>query len=157
MSQETQTQAPAAARKSRALLLVGSVAVIAGTIGAGAYWMYGRPPAAGRVVEKAKPPAVIPQDPFVVNLTDSGNPRFLRVTLGLVVAGDDTVKELLDDPVARMELRSSILELLSQQTAARLVSAEGKAELKQAIAQRASASVDNVKVTDVLFTEFIVQ
>ena len=157
MSQDTQTQAPAAPKKGRPLLLIGALVVIVATIGAGAYWMYGRPAKSEPVVEEPKPSAVISQDPFVVNLTDTGNPRFLRVTLGLVVDGDDTAKELLDDPVARMALRSSILELLSQQTAARLVSAEGKAELKKAIAQRASTSVEHLKVTDVLFTEFIVQ
>ena len=158
MSQEPQPSAQPAPKKSRTLvLLVGAVALTAAVAG-GVYWMYGRPAqTAEKVVEPELPPAVISMDPFVVNLADTGTPRFLRVTMGLIVHGEETAKELEEDAVTRMKLRSSVLELLSQQTAARLVSDAGKAELKKAVAQRAAASTEHLKVTDVLFTEFIVQ
>jgi flagellar basal body-associated protein FliL len=57
----------------------------------------------------------------------------------------------------RMRVRSSILEMLAQQTADQLVTVEGKAALKTAIIERASEKAEELKITDVLFSEFIVQ
>jgi flagellar basal body-associated protein FliL len=55
-----------------------------------------------------------------------------------------------------LRTRSAILELLSTQVATRLVTPEGKSEVKKAIAEQASRLL-GVKVTDVLFSEFVVQ
>src|SRR5262245_61977341 len=154
MAQEAPTPA-AAPQKSRKLLVVASVLVLAG-IGGG-YW-YARHGSNQQPVEAPKgPPAIVSMDPFVVNLADPGGARFLRVTLGLVVNGEDEAKEFAEDPVARMRVRSGILEMLSQQTAAQLTKPEGKADLKKAIAARSSESAEHLKVDDVLFSEFIVQ
>jgi flagellar FliL protein len=160
MSQDTQTQAAPAPKKSRKGLFLGLALVLIAGGGGGAYWMFG-PSAeavAGKAAEEpAVPAAIVTLDPFVVNLADPGGTRFLRVSMGLVVAGEDQAKEFDEDAVAKMRLRSSILEMLAQQTAARLVSAEGKAELKKAVAQHATHSAEHLKVSDVLFSEFIVQ
>jgi flagellar FliL protein len=96
-------------------------------------------------------------DAFVVNLADTGGARYLRLTLALVVEGEQTAIALTDEGVLRMRVRSSILELLAQETGARLVTTEGKAALKLAIAERASQAAEGLKVSDVLFSEFIVQ
>ena len=56
-----------------------------------------------------------------------------------------------------MRMRSAILELLSQQTAENLVTAEGKTSLKETIAEHISPLTGGVKVSDVLFSDFVVQ
>jgi flagellar FliL protein len=100
-------------------------------------------------------------DPFVVNLADEGGGRFLRVTLSLVVEGEKEAKgegkEGGEDAVATARLRSAILERLAQQKAEHLVTPEGKAELKKVIAEQAEHATHDLKVSDVLFSEFVVQ
>jgi flagellar FliL protein len=128
--------------------------------GGGAYWFYFmRPPAAPA---KPVPPktGIIAMEPFVVNLADEGGGRFLRVTLSLVVEGekdDNEGKESPEQAVVNARLRSAILERLAQQTADHLVTPEGKAELKKTIAEQAARAAHELKVTDVLFSEFVVQ
>ena len=112
---------------------------------------------AAPVAAKPEPSSMISLDPFVVNLADPGGSRYLRVTLGIVVEGEEHAKELAEDDVTRMRLRSSILEMLAEQTAEQLTTVGGKAELKKAIAERAMHGAEHLKVSDVLFSEFIVQ
>jgi len=92
-----------------------------------------------------------------VNLSDPGSPRFLRVTLALVVDGEVHAKEFEEDTVVRMKVRSALLEMLSQQRASELVTPEGRTGLKKAVIERAAHNAEELKVTDVLFSEFIVQ
>jgi flagellar FliL protein len=156
MAQEAPTAAAAPPQKSRKLIIVAASVLVLGGVGGG-YW-YARQGSSQPPVEAPKePPAIVNMDPFVVNLSDPGGARFLRVTLGLVVSGEGEAKEFAEDAVARMRVRSAILEMLSQQTAAQLTKPEGKADLKKAIAARSSESAEHLKVDDVLFSEFIVQ
>ena len=154
MSQET-TAKPQKQSKLVVVLLVLVVLLLAGG-GGGAYWIFTH-----RGVAAAAPPppdpGIVAFDPFVVNLSDPGGTRFLRVTLRLVVDDQKHAKEMEEDELGRMRVRSAILELLTQQTADHLVTPEGKTELKTAIAERAAHALHKTKVVDVLFTEFVVQ
>jgi len=142
------------------LFVLIAVIVLAGG-GGGAYWMYaGKGEGAeseAEHTESTTPPAMINFDPFVVNLADPGGQRFLRVTFGLVVEGEDMAKEFAEDEVVRLRVRSSIIELLSRQHAAQLVTDQGKAGLKKAILEHAAHNAEHMKASDVLFSEFIVQ
>jgi flagellar FliL protein len=100
---------------------------------------------------------VISLEPFLVNLADKGGSRFLRATLKLVVADEKKAEKLSKNPAVIGRLRSAILELLTVQTADTLVTAEGKAALRKEIRKRASPLTGGVKVTDVLFADFVVQ
>ena len=55
-----------------------------------------------------------------------------------------------------MGARSAILELLTTQTASTVVTLEGKAALRTAIAERVGHSGE-LEVIDVLFSDFVVQ
>jgi len=99
---------------------------------------------------------VLTFEPFVVNLADTEGARFLRVNLRLLVEGAEA-EGLQKDEVTMLRVRSAILELLSAQKADRLVTPEGKAEVKKAIAEQATPLLGDAKVTDVLFSEFVVQ
>jgi flagellar FliL protein len=150
----------APAKKSNKLIfiIIGVLVLAAG--GGGAYWMLGRgdAAAAGQAAEEPKEPlALVRLDPFVVNLADEGSNRFLRLTVGLMVHGEEKAKHFEEDSLGRMKVRSAVLELLSQQTAEHLVTTDGKSELKKAIAEMASHQADHLEVSDVLFSEFIVQ
>jgi flagellar FliL protein len=132
--------------------------------GAGGYWMYAKrtAEAGGEAAakEEEKPPksGVVDLEPFVVNLADESGKRFLRVNMKLLTWDEEQVAEMKEDAVINAKVRSSILELLSLQYAAPLVTPEGKEELKKAIAERVAETVgEELKVTDVLFVEFVVQ
>lgn len=136
--------------------------------GGGGYWYFVMRPQAAEGAEAGAEPAApkkhaeggaaLKFDPFVVNLADPGGVRYLRVGLSLVIAGTEAeAKHLEESKVQLLRIRSAVLELLSQQISEQVVTPEGKAALKHAIQEQASAVLEPVEVTDVLFTEFVVQ
>jgi len=147
------------------LIVIGVVAlVLAGGAGGGAWWWMHRAEAAEAKPEANAQPkedpadsGVLALDPFLVNLADKDSPRFLRATLRLVVQGKKAAAELGEDDVKKVRIRSAILEVLTQQTSDRLVTPEGKTALKKSILDWCSKNLAETKVTDVLFSEFVVQ
>ena len=145
------------------MIIVVVLLLLAGG-GGGAYWFLLRGNGAAAAAEaepepEPAPPAtgIVPLAPFVVNLADPSGTRFLRVTMSLVVADEAVAKELEEEKVVHARVRSAILELLAQKQSTELVTPEGKAELKNAIAEGAAHAAHELKVEDVLFSEFIVQ
>jgi flagellar FliL protein len=143
--------------------MLGAVAVIVLLGGGGAaYWMYargGEAPAEGAEAAPAheeEAGVAVPLEPFVVNLADPGGSRFLRVNLSLVVAEEHAL-EFEENPTVMARVRSAILELLAQQTADPLITPDGKTALKKAIAEGAGHAVEGLHISDVLFSEFVVQ
>jgi flagellar FliL protein len=148
------------------LIVIGVVLlVLLGAGGGGAWWWMHRAEAAqaGGEEKKAEPAVdpsdtgVLSLDPFLVNLADKDSPRFLRATIRLVVGPKKQAAELNEDDVAKARIRSSVLELLTEQTSDKVVTPEGKAALKKTIVERSSKILSEGKVTDVLFSEFVVQ
>jgi len=155
------TEAPASKKKSKLvpILLTIAFVVLAGG-GVAGYWFYshrGGDAQAAPKPEAAPEPGIVELDPFVVNLADPGGTRFVRVAMRLLTYDQDQAAELKEDAVAKAKLRGTILEVLSMQVSATLITPDGKAELKKAIAERAAHAVHDLKVTDVIFVEFIVQ
>lgn len=111
--------------------------------------------------EPAKPVApalgMLALEPFVVNLADAGGTHFLRVSIRLLVDDRERTEHIQKNEVVLTRLRSAILELLTQQTAERLITPEGKEALKKAVATRAAPVLGDAKVSDVLFSDFVVQ
>jgi flagellar FliL protein len=153
----------------KAIVIGVAVLVLAGG-GAGGWWWFSQraqAAAAGSEHNQQAPPpetGVVALDPFLVNLADSEASRFLRVTLELVVDNKELAEGFAakgehdgSHAVEKVRLRSAILELLTTQTSDRLVTSEGKAALKKAIAERAAHVLEGAKVVDVLFTDFVVQ
>jgi flagellar FliL protein len=168
--------------KSKLPLIIGLVVVLMAG-GGGGYWWFVVKPAAAAAAEAAAAEeeagadhadgakkkkkkkaegeeggAVVKFEPFVVNLSDGGGTRFLRMGLSLVIAGDEAeAKHLEESKVALLRIRSQVLELLAQQSSEHVVTPEGKAELKEKIEEIATEILDPLEVLDVLFTEFVVQ
>ena len=161
---QTPTPAPVAApkrsKKGLILILTAVLVLLAGGGGAAYYFLLaGSPEEAAPVEEekKADTGVAVPLDPFIVNLADPGARRFLRVTLALVVEDEAHAMEIAEHELIKVRIRSAILELLSMQSGDSLITPEGKTALKTAIAEGASHVVEDIHVTDVLFSEFIVQ
>lgn len=147
------------------LIVIGVVGlVLAGGAGGGAWWWMHRAEAAEAKPEADAKPKEDPADsgilalePFLVNLADKDSPRFLRANLRLVVQGKKIAAELGEDEVQKVRIRSAILEVLTQQTSDKLVTPEGKAALKKSILDWCTKNLGETKVTDVLFSDFVVQ
>jgi flagellar protein FliL len=144
--------------KTLLLAVVGLLLLV--SIGGGAWWWFHRDGDTVEAAPKAPPletRGLLKFEPFMVNLADDGGARFLKATIGLVVEDAATAKKIEESPVVVSRLRSDILELLTEQTAAPLVTPEGKDSLKKAIKARTAETLEDKKVIDVLFSEFVVQ
>jgi flagellar FliL protein len=173
-----ESNAGGAAGKSKLVIIIVAAVVLLGGGGAGAYFMMNRGAKAEAAEEaeghteghdaakkKAKKKhadeeqggGVISFDPFVVNLADPGGSRFLRVKVQLVIEDEKEAEELPKKQVPMVRTRAAILDLLTQQTAEKLITPEGKTELKAAIKEHASQVLEPIEVIDVLFSDFVVQ
>ena len=148
-------EGPPKKKKGKGKLLIVALLLVVAIAGGVVYAMRRSATPAGETAPSN--PGLIPMDPFVVNLADAGGLRFLRVTLQIEVADDKEAVRIAEDPVPSKRARSAILELLSQQTAATLVTSDGKVALKKAIMQAVAPIFPSTKVIDVLFLEFVVQ
>lgn len=192
MSAKPETDvSPKAPAKSKKLLIIGGAVLIVALIAGGAFFYISKQRAAAAEdgedsgsektsVHSAQkvPPAYLPLDNMVVNLADPGGERVAQVGITLEVVdlhAVDTVKSFLPT------IRSGILLLISQKTAAELLTAEGKQQLAKDILREtalpfggedgldeesprpkkrrkaAKSSHPEMPVVGVLFSSFIVQ
>jgi flagellar FliL protein len=160
----TPSTPPAKKGKGRLILVLLILLVVGGGAGGGAWWWMAKSQAASSHDTKPTEHAAISEESgvlaleqFTVNLADEEASRFLRATVHLVVDQGHAVKEIEEDKLKLIRVRSSVLELLTMQKSARVTTAEGKTELKHAIAARTSDILKPIKVIDVLFSDFVVQ
>lgn len=147
-------------KRSRLIPLLLVVVALAAGGGGGWYWWHGQQ-AASAAGSAAHPPgpqpvSLLPLETFTVNLADPGASRYLRTTVQLVLAGASTAGDVAHDQLALVRTRSAVLERLTTRTAGQLNTLEGKTALKTDLARAVSAALGH-EVTDVLFTDFVVQ
>lgn len=82
------------------------------------------------------PPTFLPLDAMVVNLADDGGNRFVQLAITLQL---DDPKIAEDMKIYMPAIRNGILMLISQRTAERILSVEGKEDLTQDIIGEISA------------------
>jgi flagellar FliL protein len=158
------------------LILAVAVSVVVATLGIGGGLYYlarsGRLPSVGNATRKAAVVApattqVLALEPLLVNLADTNGSSYLRIALTLrVIDGAD--KKLAapkeergkDDQgmgEAVAPVRDTLLTVLGRQTSDQLLAAEGKERLKTAMKAALAERNPDLKVTDVYFTDFLVQ
>lgn len=93
-------------------------------------------------------------EPFIVNIYDGQELRYLKVKVELEMASPD-VKGLLDPRQA--QIRDAILVLLTTKTLQDVQDLNGKNQLREEILTSMSKIVPPGKVTRVFFTDFVVQ
>ncbi len=157
MSDTTPAGAASPKKKSPLMIIVAVAVLTAGAAGGGA-WFFLRNKGPAAVVErKLSEHGLVKMEPFVVNLADEGNQRFLRASIQLVVEDAVEAKEFEEKPVLMMGARSAIVNTLTEQTSEHLASVEGKAELREALKEHVSAALKEIEVVDVLFSDFVIQ
>jgi flagellar FliL protein len=150
-------------KKGRSKLTIFAIVVIVlGGAGGSAWWYLRAAPTNGAAaaaesdVDMSKR-GLLAFEPFLVNLADPGGGRFLKATIQVVLPEPDAAEHFKEKPVLVMQARSAILELLTEQTADVLVTPDGKKALKEQIKAKVSVALGNMKVIDVLFSDFVVQ
>ena len=150
--------APAGKKKSRLLLIIAPIAVIA--LAAGGYFGYtflshGK----GKAAHAAKPAGkdggkvvLFSVDPFVVNLSEPG--RYLKVTMQFELSGEVDEKSVTEKvPI----LRDVIITLIGNQTYEYAASTEGKVQLKDEILLRTNRLFGKEVFRNLYFTDFVMQ
>ena len=101
--------------------------------------------------------AVLPLDPFVVNLADTDAARYLRIKISLMVDDKSKVKEVTDNQALQLKVRDVILQSLTAKTSQDLINEEGKNKLRHEIQEKVTLYFRDPKLVDVMFTEFVIQ
>ncbi|MBI5746093.1 MAG: flagellar basal body-associated FliL family protein, partial [Nitrospirae bacterium] len=93
-------------------------------------------------------------DPFIVNLSDAPEIRYLKITIKLELENEELSKEL-EGHIA--QVRDALLILLSSKDYEGIRSTEGKFRLREEIVERSNIIIKKGKVKTAYFTEFVVQ
>lgn len=101
--------------------------------------------------------AVLPLDPFVVNLADTDAARYLRIKISLMIDDKSKVKEVTDNQALQLKVRDVILQSLTVKTSQDLINEEGKNKLRHEIQEKVALYFRDPKLVDVMFTEFVIQ
>lgn len=104
-------------------------------------------------VEQVK--AVLALDPFLVNLADAEESRFLKATFQLGLAEEAT--EEAKNTVVIAAVRDSIISLLSSKTADQILTSAGKEKLREEIRVRVNSISPKMKVLEVFIVDFVIQ
>ncbi len=101
-------------------------------------------------------------DPLLVNLADEGGAAYLRLSLVLRVTDTATRKDSKarvdkSDDAAMDAVRDTALTVLGRQTSDSLLAPDGKERLKTELKRSMAQHNPNLKITDLFFTDFLVQ
>jgi flagellar FliL protein len=93
-------------------------------------------------------------DPFIVNIYDGQDMRYLRLKVEMGVAGEEAKNRMKEQEA---QIRDGIITLLTSKTWQDLQTPQGKTQLKQQILNTVSKIVPQGTVNQVYFTDFVVQ
>ena len=98
---------------------------------------------------------VVELQPFIVNLTDESEPRYLRLTLSIGL-GESSGEEKPDE-IFLTRVRNAILAVLTTKKSEEILTVEGKAALRKEILKAAQKASEEPHVLAIYITDFIVQ
>ena len=148
-AKEGEAKAEAGAHGAPAAGGHGAAAPAAGGHGAPAAGGHGAP-AAGA----AGGNTIFPLEPFIVNIYDGQELRYLKVKVELEMANPASKGEL---ELRLAPIRDSILVLISTKTLQEVQDMQGKNQLKEQILSSINKFVPPGAVTKIYFTDFVVQ
>ena len=93
-------------------------------------------------------------DTFIVNLSDNGGKRFLRVTMDLELKGEDIPQEI---EKRLSQVRDAIFTILPTKKFEDIHSVQGKIALRNEIMTSINGILQKGEVVNVFFTEFVIQ
>jgi len=164
MADETATEGePAKGGSGKKMMILGLVGVLLLGGGGGAAWFF----MGGEQAEEGKhakdtneeahadePGPVVELDPFLLNLADRDEQRFLKVSIKLEL---DRPEEKTDYANKVPAIRDVLLVLLSSKESQLLRTVNGKRRIREEIMVRVNGVMSKGKIANVFFTDFIIQ
>ncbi|WP_224983763.1 flagellar basal body-associated FliL family protein [Geomonas agri] len=177
MAEPAKPQETPEKNNKKLFIIIGAVVAVLAIGGAAAFFMGGskkeKAPEGAKVEAKAEggggehgAPAkggegaaagggtIYPLEPFIVNIYDGQELRYLKIKVEFEMANPQAKSEL-DAKLA--PLRDAILILLTTKTMQEIQDLQGKNQLREQILAAVSKVVPPSKVTKVYFTDFVVQ
>jgi flagellar FliL protein len=150
------------------VLIIGAGALLLGLIGTFAFLKLtshekpdvaqaATPPAEeahGEAASKVAAGAIFDLEPFIVNLADTPEIRYLKLTMKLEL---DQPGLAADITARTPHVRDAILVLLSSKDSSAIRTTQGKFQLREELTQRVNAVLPKKAVRTVYFTEFVLQ
>lgn len=147
------------------LIIIIAVAVLfMGVVGAGFYILW------DKISQMPKDPATVEEmpveeeestigplyalDTMIVNLSDHGGKRYLRVTMALELSDPD-VQATIESRLP--QVRDAILMILPTKTYDDISTTDGKIALRQEVMEKINGLITKGRVDNIYFTEFVVQ
>lgn len=100
---------------------------------------------------------LLPIDTFVVNLSDARGDRFLKLSVKAVTHDEALEKTLAENELVKSRLRDRVISVLAAKTYQEISNPIGKEGLRRELSQELNSVLGPGTVSEVLFTEFIVQ
>lgn len=162
---ENKAETESTKKSGKLWILIGLIAFVL-IAGGAAFWAYshftsgaksGGDLKAGHAQKTAleQVKATLPLEPFLVNLADTEESRFVKGTFQMGLAEELSEKE--KDTVAIAAVRDSIITLLSSKTADQILTPQGKDKLREEIRARVNVVSPQLKVLEVFIVDFVVQ
>jgi flagellar FliL protein len=102
----------------------------------------------------AEPGTITDLDPFIVNLADTPEIRYLKLNVKLELDRAEAAEEV---KTRTPQIRDSVLVLLTSKDSATIRTPQGKAQLRDEITQRINGLLPKPGVRSAYFTEFVIQ
>jgi flagellar FliL protein len=99
---------------------------------------------------------VVELQPFIVNLADAEQARYLRMSVS-VGLGEEGGGEEKPDNLFMTRVKNAMLSVLSVKKSSDVLTVEGKQKLREELLEAAQAASDKPKVHAIYITDFIVQ
>ena len=100
------------------------------------------------------PAAVYTFEPFIVNLMDSANIRYVKVMMEIELSSTEVTDEI---EAKKPAVRDMVISLLSNRSYSELLGVRGKTQLREELLRRMNQILTTGTVTRIYFTEFVVQ
>jgi flagellar FliL protein len=168
MAEKTEEAVPEK-KRSRLLLIIGGVLALillgGGGFAAFKYFRKGAAPktgdhaAAGEKDKKAKEAilSALNLEPFIVNLADKDEVRFIKASFKLGLGGAKEAEELEKNAVFLAATRDAIISLLTAKTSNEILTPEGKDALRKDILKKVNTLMPKGKIEEVYIVDFVVQ
>ena len=150
--------------KTVLIIIISVVVLFMGMVGAGFFILWNKisqvPVDPSKVAEMAVEEEenvigpLYPLDTMIVNLSDDGGKRYLRVTMALELSDPESV----DTVESRLpQIRDAVLMILPTKTYDDVSTTDGKIALRNQVMEKINTLMTKGRVNNIYFTEFVVQ
>lgn len=149
--------------KKSKLMLFAALGLGVLILGGGGFFAYTKflapePTEDGAQVEDKKPKQAIgqifPLSPFVVNLADLKGKRYLKIRMEMELESTDAMEKA---ELIKPKLRDMVIMMLTSLSFEEVMTPEGKIRIRDELVDRFNQVMKPDRVTQIYFTEFVVQ